>query len=79
MAPPPIERCDKFSVKMNGSTSDWTGLIVGPGGLIEFSGSSTTTLTGSLIGWAVRLNGSDFELRSDPSFIPGEFKVDLLE
>ena len=79
MAPPAIERCDKFTVKMNGSTSDWTGLIVGPGGLIEFSGSSTTTLTGSLIGWAVRLNGSDFELRSDPSFIPGEFKVDLLE
>lgn len=50
-APPPIERCDKFTVRMNGSTSDWTGLVVGPAGLVEFSGSSNTTLTGSIIGW----------------------------
>ena len=77
--PPPIERCDKFTVKMDGSTSDWTGLIVGPAGVVEFSGSSTTTLTGSLIGWAVRLNGSDLQIISDPSFIPADFKVDLLE
>ena len=32
-------------------------MLWGPGGLVELSGSNET-VTGGLIGWAVRLNGS---------------------
>ena len=77
--PPGIERCDKWSLRMNGSTSNWTGILAGPRALVEFNGSTNTDLTGSIIGWAVRLNGSSLRIVADPSFFPPAFKVDLVE
>jgi hypothetical protein len=74
-----IEQCDKFVVAMSGSSNDWSGIIYGPGGLIEMSGSSNTALTGSLIGYAVRLNGSDLTIIADPDLFPGDPLVRLLQ
>ena len=73
-----IDRCDKFAVNMGGSTNDWNGIIYGPHGMIEMNGSSNTAVTGSLIGWSVRLNGSDLEISADPDLFPGDFEVKLL-
>ena len=66
------ESCDKFTVALSGSTSNWTGIVGGPGGLVEFSGSSNSALSGSLIGWSVRLNGSDITIHGNPDLFPGE-------
>jgi hypothetical protein len=59
------ERCDKYSIAVAGGNSTWNGIFWAPGGLIEMSGSSNTAVNGSLIGWAVRLNGSHLLLRYD--------------
>jgi len=61
------EKCDKFTVAISGSGSTWDGLIWAPGGLIEFSGSSNASVNGTLLGWAVRLNGSNISIVSNPA------------
>ncbi len=66
-------------VLLDGSNQDWSGIIYGPNGLIELSGSSNTALTGSLIGYSVRLNGSDLTIIADPSLFPGDPFVALEE
>ena len=62
-----VERCDKFVVKMSGSTNTWTGLIYGIGGLVEMAGSANTSVTGSLVGNAVRVNGSNVSIETATS------------
>ncbi|MDJ0498860.1 MAG: pilus assembly protein TadG-related protein [Acidimicrobiia bacterium] len=74
-----VEQCDKFVVSMGGSSNDWTGIIYGPHGLIEMNGSSNTTVTGSLIGFSVRLNGSNITIDSSGTGLPPDFKVQLLK
>ncbi len=74
-----IDRCDKFVVSAGGSNQDWSGIIYGPNGLVEMNGSSNTALTGSLIGYSVRLNGSDLTIIADPSLFPGDPFVALEE
>ena len=74
-----IDQCDKFVVSMGGSTQSWQGVIYGPNGLIEMNGSSNTTFTGSLIGFSVRLNGSDITIIADPSIAQGQPFVRLAE
>ena len=59
-----IDQCDKFAVKMSGSSNAWTGLIYAPKALIEMSGSSNTSVTGSLLGYSVRVNGSDVHIEA---------------
>jgi hypothetical protein len=66
-----IEKCDKYTIAVSGSSSDWNGILWAPGGLIEMSGSSNIASNGSLIGWAVRLNGSDLVIRYDANLFPG--------
>lgn len=66
------ELCDKFTVAVSGSSSTWNGVLWGPGGLVEMSGSSNTAVNGSLVGWAVRLNGSDLVIRNEGSGGPGD-------
>ncbi|MDJ0959615.1 MAG: pilus assembly protein TadG-related protein [Acidimicrobiia bacterium] len=74
-----IDRCDKFVVNMGGSSNSWSGVIYGPKGLIEMNGSSNTTLTGSLIGYSLRLNGSELTIRSDGAHAPTQYDVKLLK
>jgi hypothetical protein len=73
------ENCDKYAVALSGSSTDWNGIIWGPGGMVEFSGSSNSAVNGSLVGWAVRLNGSNIEIRYDSTLFQGDPKVLLLK
>ena len=75
-----IDQCDKFVVAMSGSNNAWTGIIYAPHGLIEFSGSTNTALSGSLLGYSVRINGSDVTIIADPDLFPeGDGVPQLLE
>ncbi len=67
------DNCDFPAVKMSGSNSYWEGIVYAPRGQIEFSGSSNSSINGSLIGYSVKLNGSslniayeDFSSAGDP-------------
>ena len=70
--------CSSAVVKMAGSQHDWAGTIFAPRGLIEMSGSSNTTLNGSLIGYAVKLNGSELNITYDKDSEAGEYEVKLV-
>ncbi len=74
-----IDQCDKFVVSLGGSDQNWFGLIYGPNGLIEMSGSTNATLTGSLIGYSVRLNGSSITIVADPDLFPAEPIMKLIQ
>ena len=74
-----IDSCDKFVMSMSGSSSNWSGIVFGPNALIEFAGSSNSTFTGSMIGYAVRLNGSDVTIKSDPDLIPPSYSPRLIK
>lgn len=63
-------QCSNGVVKMAGSTHNWEGIIYAPNGLIEMSGSSNTSMRGSLIGYAIRLNGSSIEIHFDSTYWP---------
>ena len=52
---------------MSGSSNSWSGVVYAPHGMIEMSGSSNSTLTGSLIAYTLKLNGSDLKIQADPS------------
>lgn len=80
MTKPSDKKCSEYTIAVSGSSSNWNGIMWAPGGLIEMSGSGNTAVNGSLIGWAVRLNGSDLIIRYDPSlFPPGDPTVLVLE
>ena len=64
---------------MAGSNQNWFGIIYGPSGLIEMSGSTNATLTGSLIGYSVRLNGSNVTIVADPDLFPADPIVKLIQ
>ena len=66
------DKCSKFSVAMSGSSNAWSGIVYAPDGMIEMSGSSNSTLSGSLIGYTVRVNGSNVNIQADPSLYPGD-------
>jgi Flp pilus assembly protein TadG len=74
-----IEKCDKFTISISGSSSDWNGILWAPGGLIEMNGSTNVANDGSLIGWAIRLNGSDLVIRYDPTLFQSDPSVLLLK
>lgn len=60
-----VERCDKFGITLSGSTSSWNGTFFAPRSLVEMNGSDNSTIEeGSLIGWAVRLNGQNITIRA---------------
>jgi Flp pilus assembly protein TadG len=50
--------CGSLGISMGGSTNTWKGTVYAPGAMIEYSGSTNSSVTGSLIGLHVRLNGS---------------------
>jgi hypothetical protein len=56
------DNCDFAAVKMAGSNTTWEGTVYAPRGMIEYSGSSNSSLNGSLIGNTVKLNGSDLNI-----------------
>ncbi|HUG94837.1 MAG TPA: hypothetical protein VMK30_01700, partial [Pleomorphomonadaceae bacterium] len=73
------KKCDEYTISMSGSGSDWNGIIWAPGGLIEMSGSTNTTLSGTLIGWAVRLNGSNLTIAYNEDLFEGIFWIQMVD
>jgi hypothetical protein len=79
MEKPSDKKCSEYTIEIAGSTSNWNGILWAPGGLIIMGGSSNTTANGSLIAWAVRMNGSNLIIRYNPSYFPpGDPKVLVL-
>lgn len=64
------DQCNVGVVNMSGSTQSWNGIVFAPNGLIEFAGSSNTTLHGTLIGFTITLNGSVLDIIYDPDIMP---------
>jgi Flp pilus assembly protein TadG len=73
------ERCDKYTISVSGSNATWNGVMWAPGGMVEMNGSTNVAVNGSLMGWAVRLNGSDLEIRYDADLFMGDPLVLMLE
>ena len=72
-------RCDKFGITLSGSTSQWNGTLFAPRSLVEMNGSDNSTVDqGSLIGWAVRLNGQNITIRANDSGTVGGPDLQLL-
>ena len=65
-------QCNTAVVKMSGSSHNWGGIIYAPNGLIEMSGSSNTSVNGSLIGNTVKVNGSGISIVYDSSLMPSD-------
>jgi hypothetical protein len=63
-------KCGDFAIDVSGGTTSWRGIMWAPGGLIKMAGSSNSTVNGSLVGWAVELNGSDLTIQYDSSLFP---------
>lgn len=72
-----LDGCSSPAIKLSGSGHEWSGIIYSPNGLIEYSGSSGTSVNGSLIGLSVRLNGSVNGVTFDASLGGGNPKVGL--
>jgi hypothetical protein len=49
-------------IKVAGSNMTWSGYVYAPNGQIEYSGSTNNTLSGSIIGYKVKLNGSSLTI-----------------
>lgn len=73
------KHCEDYTVALSGSDTDWNGIIWAPGGLIEFSGSSNSAVNGTLMGQAVRLNGSNLVLRYDSTPFESDPTVLMLQ
>lgn len=50
--------CDSGAIDMSGSTNAWSGYVYAPRGSAKFAGSSNTTLSGSVIAYALEVSGS---------------------
>jgi hypothetical protein len=70
--------CFDFAINVNGSNSEWEGVIFAPRGLIEMSGSDNSTLRGSLIGDTIRPAGSQLTLIAQEQAAPGPPSLSLL-
>jgi hypothetical protein len=57
-------------IKVAGSNMNWAGYVYAPNGQIEYSGSTNNTLSGSIVGDRVKLNGSSLTI--DASGLGGE-------
>ena len=57
--------CNSAGIKFAGSSHDCAGIIYAPNSLIEMSGSSNTTVNGSIIGNTVKLSGSSLAITAD--------------
>ncbi len=61
------DQCDSAVVTVNGSQTDWTGIIYAPNGLIKLEGSTNISLTGAVLGYSVDLSGSELVIIGDSS------------
>jgi Flp pilus assembly protein TadG len=63
-APKPADKnCEEYTISLSGSSVAWNGVIWAPTGQIEMNGSSNVASNGALVGWSVKLNGSNIVIR----------------
>jgi hypothetical protein len=62
--------CNQTAIRLSGSDNRWNGLMYAPGGAIQLSGATTSTLDGSLIGFTLSLNGASILIEFDPAYLP---------
>jgi hypothetical protein len=74
-----LKRCDEAGVKMSGGTNSWSGFIYAPTSQADLSGSSGSTLHGSIIAWSVKVSGSSVSNTADVTPVPGPKVLELLE
>jgi hypothetical protein len=73
------KQCDSAVVALNGSNTNWTGIVYAPNGLIKLEGSTNKGFSGALLGWSVDLSGSEITIIADPNFFPSGGVPQLLE
>ncbi len=73
------DRCDKFTVSVSGSNNTWIGLMWAPYGLLEMAGQNNSSVSGWLLGWAIRLNGSNITIQNQGTGITTGSPQVLLE
>ena len=64
-------------VKFPRSDSDWQGVIFAPFGGIDMSGSDNSTISGSLIGYKIKMPGSELGINVIEDV--GNPKISLIE
>lgn len=69
---PADKNCEEYTIHMSGSGMTWKGIIWAPGGQIEWAGSANDTVNGSLVGWAVKLNGSSLRINNTGAVPPAD-------
>jgi Flp pilus assembly protein TadG len=78
--PAAADKCDKYVIAVSGSSSTWNGIMWAPNGLIEMSGSfNETEVKGTLVGHAVRLNGSDLDIEYESDVVEQEPWVQMVQ
>jgi hypothetical protein len=73
------DRCSKFSINLSGQAATWNGSMWAPGGMIEFAGSDSSSVNGSVVGWSVKLNGQFIDVTYDALGVENHPSVLLLE
>jgi hypothetical protein len=71
--------CTSNSVRLSGSGMDWTGLIYAPGGRVQMSAASNSSLNGSIIALSTDLAGSSMSLTYDSDLGEDVPKIGLRE
>lgn len=57
---------DSDAIKISGSKSQWSGDLVAMAGGIDLSGSDNAMTNGGVIGWTVKLSGSNWTIDATP-------------
>jgi Putative Flp pilus-assembly TadE/G-like len=73
------KRCEEYTVSISGGGNHWNGIVWAPKGQIVMSGSSADSFDGSLVGWAVQLNGSDLTIFYEPDYFESEENIIILQ
>ena len=74
-----VKKCEEATIEIAGGGNDWNGVLWSPRGQISMSGSSSDSFDGSLVGWSVKLNGSDLTIFYDSSYITSDQSILVIE
>jgi hypothetical protein len=79
MTKPEDKRCEEYTISTSGSDVNWNGIMWAPTGQIEMNGSTNVAVNGALVGWSVKLNGSNLEIRYDSTLFESDPSVFILK
>jgi len=72
----PDNHCSDTVVRFNGSGfTEWNGIVFAPFSVIDMSGSDSTAYNGSLIGYTIKIGGSNLELAFDPDLFTPQISL----